>query len=232
MRALLAAVLCAALAAPTAAQRIPQLDPANPRLQTIDWQEGETTLLTALPQTGLTVILEPAERIARVVLSDDRSFDIRVSPEQNSFLVLPQESALPATLVVETDRRSYDFALRTGSGLTAAYLVRFDYTPAAPPQAVAPEEQTGERWTYRLRGDRSVRPADIYDDGRQTFITYGPEQALAAVFAIGPSDDEEVVNGYMRDGIFVIDRVHEELVFRIDKEKATARRQSQAEERR
>ena len=55
-------------------------------------------------------------------------------------------------------------------------------------------------------------------------IEYAPGQSLPAVFAIGPTGDEEVVDGYMRDGLFVIDRVHEELVFRIDKAKATARR--------
>ena len=62
------------------------------------------------------------------------------------------------------------------------------------------------------------------DDGLKTRITYAPGQALPAVFAIGPSGEEEVVNGYMRDDIFVIDRVYGELVFRIDREKATARR--------
>jgi type IV secretion system protein VirB9 len=48
------------------------------------------------------------------------------------------------------------------------------------------------------------------------------------VFAIGPTGDEQVVDGYMRDGLFVIDRVHEELVFRIDKAMATARRSVRA----
>lgn len=73
-----------------------------------------------------------------------------------------------------------------------------------------------------------MRPASVRDNGAKTVIEYAPGQSLPAVFAIGPTGDEEVVDGYMRDGLFVIDRVHEELVFRIDKAKATARRSVRA----
>jgi len=44
------------------------------------------------------------------------------------------------------------------------------------------------------------------------------------VFGIGYNGEEEVVDGYMRDGVFTIDRVYGELVFRIDKKRARARR--------
>ena len=81
-----------------------------------------------------------------------------------------------------------------------------------------------------MRGDRAVRPADLSDDGYKTRITYAPGQVLPAVFAIGPTGEEEVVNGYMRGDVFVIDRVYGELVFRIDKEAATARRNEAPEE--
>jgi type IV secretion system protein VirB9 len=42
------------------------------------------------------------------------------------------------------------------------------------------------------------------------------------VFGIGFNGEEEVVDGYMRDGVFTIDRVYGELVFRIDKKRARA----------
>ncbi len=80
------------------------------------------------------------------------------------------------------------------------------------------------RWLYRIGGDRAVRPAQVTDNGRQTAILFPPDQALPAVFAIGPTGDEEVVNGYMRGEAYVIDRVYERLVFRIDEARATARR--------
>ena len=154
-----------------------------------------------------------------------------VSTENDSFQVKPLVNATPASLAVETDIRTYQFTLETGEGLQAAYLVR-----VGQPQSTAPAETAASTqeisdldWSYRLRGDKSVRPASIRDNGEKTVIEYAPGQPLPAVFAIGATGDEEVVDGYMRGEQFVIDRVHQRLVFRIDKEKATARRNKRKE---
>lgn len=225
----LAALLTTPLRA--SAQIYPMPSQDNPRLQDIAYQPGEEVVLTALAESGLLVMLEPGEGIARVVLSDTASWDISVSSEYDTFLVTPKEGAREASMSVETGYRSYQFLLRTGTSLTAAAMVRFSYEFAPPHEPeVAAEPQGTERWSYRMRGDRVVRPAKLYDDGRKTFVEYGPEQPLPAVFAIGASGDEEVVNGHMRAGRFVIDRVHQTLVFRIDKEKATARRNDEPDE--
>jgi type IV secretion system protein VirB9 len=125
---------------------------------------------------------------------------------------------------VETTRRTHEFHLQAEASLMAAYLVQLQFGPRQQPEAqvqLAPSEQ---RWSYKIRGDRQVRPADIMDDGAKTWISFADGQPLPAIFAIGPSGKEQVVNGYMRGDQFVIDRVHEQLIFRIDKKKAQARR--------
>lgn len=228
--ALLASMLLfpAFAAMPTAAQVVPDLQLDNPRVQSIRWEQGQEVLLTVMPSSGLTVMLEDGEHIELVSLGDENSFEVQVSPERNSFLVLPRRSEGAARMAVATDRRSYRFVVRTGIGLTAAYLVQFTYGEgqADAPESVAPAP--GETlWSYRLRGDREVRPLTLLDDGTRTFIRYADGQALPAVFAIGPTGDEEIVNGYMRDDTYVIDRVYSELVFRIDDERARARRNSE-----
>lgn len=224
------ALLLLASASISQAQRpvVPNLELDNPRVQTIGWEPGIEVLLTIMPGSGTTIMLEPGEAIGRVILTNEFDYSVRISPEGNSLLVLADQAAEAAGMIIETDRRSYPFSLRTGQGLTAAYLLRFTYgTPAArAPSPVAPPALT-ESWSYQLRGDREVRPQAIRDDAQRTYITYFPEQALPAVFATGQTGDEEMVNGYMRDGIYVIDRVYGELVFRLDGEKATARRNSE-----
>lgn len=217
-----------AMGAPLAAQVFPMPGPESPRIQTADWRPGEPLVLTALPQTALTVMLEPGETIQRATLGGSSTWEVAISAEADSFQITPGPGAVPASLSVETDRRSYSFLLETGDGLQAAYLVRLQFgggtAASQAPTGKSPSDLTGLEWTYRIRGDRSVRPASIRDNGAKTVVEYAPGQALPAVFAIGPTGEEEVVDGYMRDGLFIIDRVHEELVFRIDKAKATARR--------
>lgn len=77
---------------------------------------------------------------------------------------------------------------------------------------------------YRLSGEKSLRPARIGDDGAHMYLEWDEEQALPAVFALNALGEEEMVDGYMRSGIFTIDRVHRDLVFRIGKKRAQARR--------
>ncbi|MCB2067158.1 MAG: TrbG/VirB9 family P-type conjugative transfer protein [Erythrobacter sp.] len=217
---------------PAMAQVVPDLELDNPRLQTVHFEDGQEVLLTVMPETGVTVMLERGETIQRIAVGDDSAFDVRVSPEGNSFLVLPRGPEESTRMQVQTDRRAYPFTLRTGAGLTAAYLVRFLYgeLPAAGGQrALAPVSASAPApgaplWGYRMRGDAVVEPQAISDDASRTYITYGPDQALPAVFAIGATGEEELVNGQMRGDVFVIDRVYAELVFRLDDERATARR--------
>lgn len=82
----------------------------------------------------------------------------------------------------------------------------------------------GTTGRYRLTGAAELRPTQISDDGTHTYIVWAPEQALPAVFAISATGKEEIVDGYMRNDVFTIDRVHQQLVFRIDKQLARAKR--------
>ena len=221
----LACFLALCVSSAGSAQIFPMPGAETPRIQTVIWQSGQRIVLTALPNTSLTVMLEPGESITRATLGGSRSWEVSISAEADSFQVTPQDAAAPATLSVETSSRFYEFALETGVGLQAAYLVRLLYTNEPSSQTIDTAQPIGNlTWSYRLRGDQSVRPVSIRDNGQKTVIEYAPGQALPAVFAIGPAGNEEVVDGYMRGGRFIIDRVHPELVFRIDREKATARR--------
>ncbi len=79
---------------------------------------------------------------------------------------------------------------------------------------------------YRLSGEKSLRPVRIGDDGTHMYLEWDEEQALPAVFALNALGEEEMVDGYMRSGVFTIDRVHRDLVFRIGKKRARAKRVS------
>lgn len=83
------------------------------------------------------------------------------------------------------------------------------------------DEMTGR---YKLSGEVELRPARISDDGTHTYIFWAPDQALPAVFAVTALGAEEMVDGYMRNDVFTIDRVQQQLVFRIDKKLARAKR--------
>lgn len=88
--------------------------------------------------------------------------------------------------------------------------------------STAPVASPVEMITYRLSGERALHPTRIGDDGERTYLEWSDEQALPAVFAINAFGEEEMADGYMRDGIYTIDRVYERLVFRIGRNTAKA----------
>lgn len=233
---LVSAALAASMGVTTSsaafAQALPVPDQDNPRIQSFSWEPGEPVRIMALPMTGLTVMLEPGEAISEILLDRRGAFEVKVSSEGDTFLLIPVIADAAATIAVQSDRRSYTFLAETGTGLMAAYLVRYSpytsyasYNPPELPPALDPfADGNGQSWSYRLKGDRSVQPVEVSDDGARTRIRFAEDQALPAVFAIGPTGEEQLVNGHMRGDVFVIDEVWQELVFRIDKEKATARR--------
>jgi type IV secretion system protein VirB9 len=222
------ALLLIAAASPLHAQISPVPGTEDPRLQTLIHEEGRRVRLVAFPESSLTLIIAPGDRIERVELSDSSAFQVVVTGDSDSLGITPLRPEATATMAVETRMGRHEYDLETGRGLAAAYIVRVlgsadefeeDFRQELQPDLAA---MTGR---YRLKGDRSLQPRRIADDGYKTYIEWGPEQSLPAVLGIGPTGEEEVVAGHMRGGLFTIDRVYSELVFRIDREKTTAVRE-------
>ena len=186
--------------------------------------DARLTLHTAL-RTPQTILFPQGEQIIDVTVSDPAIYRPGVSMSGDSLVLVPESEIGFARMTVETLGGVYEFDLVPVQAGEAPLVVQVGGTElpvvagGSQPQDVPPD--TGQ---YRLRGDRAVQPAAISDDGTKTYLTWGEKQAMPAVFAIGPSGEEEMVEGYMRGGVYTIDRVYAELVFRIDKEKARAQR--------
>ena len=186
--------------------------------------DARLTLHTAL-RTPQTILFPQGEQIIDVTVSDPAIYRPGVSMAGDSLVLVPDSEIGFAQMTVETLGGVYEFDLVPVQAGQAPLVVQVGgaQLPLAgggsQPQEVPPDTSQ-----YRLRGDRAVQPAAISDDGTKTYLIWGEKQAMPAVFAIGPSGEEEMVEGYMRGGVYTIDRVYAELVFRIDKEKARAQR--------
>lgn len=199
----------------------------DPRLQTVAYDPAGPVRLVAFPSATLTVMLLPGDRIERVTVSDPDAYDVRITGHADGLNIDARRPGAATTLLVDTSTRRYEFDIAAGEGLAAAYMVRFVAEagePATPPLAVSPPDPASLTGIYRVSGERALRPALITDDGLRTYIEWGAEQSLPAVFGIGPTGAEEVVDGHMRGDRFTIDRVYSGLVFRIDRKSAKARR--------
>jgi type IV secretion system protein VirB9 len=202
-----------------------QISSGDERVMTLPYREGEIVPLRSAAGGYLAILFGPGERVLNVEIGDPGAVDLSLPVNRDSLLVRILRAPADPRISVRTDLRDYMFALDTGGDGAATYLVRFNYGPASSEtSAAAPAipASTG----YRLSGTRELRPETVSDDGVRTYLTWAEDQALPAVFAINALGGEEIVDGYMRGNVFTIDRVYAELVFRIGRRTAKARRYS------
>ncbi|MGD1094942.1 MAG: P-type conjugative transfer protein TrbG [Bryobacteraceae bacterium] len=145
-------------------------------------------------------------------------------------LIKPKAVGLDTNLVITTDRRIYYLRLMSSSQDYVA-RVSFEYpddsrarwSAARQKQAQADREAQfdkgiktladsveGLNVDYRIKGDASIRPIRVLDDGVHTYIQMNPEvlHREAPVLAIlGPSGKAEMVNYRVQGSVYVVDRL-------------------------
>ena len=220
------AALVLLLAAPLAAQAPLGLD-FDSRVEVLEWRNGEVLPLRTTPGANLVLIFAPGEAVQAVVVGDPAAIEVQVAPQADSLTLRTLRSPVNETVEVHTQLRSYRFRLLTGPANDVAYAVRFSISApggtVVPNMALPPPDAAN---LYAIKGEVSLRPIRVSDDGTRTYIEWAKDQALPAVFALNPVGEEETVDSYMRGGVMVIDRVHPRLVFRIGKYKAVAERRT------
>lgn len=220
----IAAALLIALAGPAAAQSGPRPLDFDSRVETLEWRDGMTIPLRSTLGASIAVIFSPGETVQAVLVGDPASLDVSVAPHGDAVLLRPLRQPANDILEVRTQLRVYRLRLVLGPPNSVAYAVRFSISAptstAASPQVPAPDAATA----YALRGEQSLRPSRVSDDGTRTYIEWGPDQPLPAVFGVNALGEEETIDAYVRDGVMVIDRVYNRLVFRMGKRTARADR--------
>jgi type IV secretion system protein VirB9 len=194
------------------------------RFRRVDYEAGGIVQLPTSPGTVQTVLFEQGEIIRSVILSNPRAYTVVVAEKGDNLTLRPNGPSAIAMMSVRTDARSYEIELTAGSGSDAPSVVRFFYNAVPANQGNVDVAAMARRRPYHLSGSVALRPTSISDDGLKTYISWKPDQPLPAVFAISASGKEEMVDGYVRGGVFTIDRILEKLVFRMDDARAAARR--------
>ena len=218
-------VILLLLGTPAMAQRSPDPQSRDPRLQSIQYDAGKVVRLNVATNFQLTVLFDPAERVENVAIGNSDAWQATVNKRGDTLFLKPLRQDGATNMTVITDTRIYNFELTSSYGPTAdsPFTVRFLYGDAPPEASAAPLAAPGVG-RYRLSGARALRPVAITDDGIRTYVEWRPEQPLPAVFAIDGRGEATLVDGHVRDGHYVIDAVYRTLVFRLDGQSARARR--------
>jgi len=176
----------------------------------------------------LTLELAPDERIESVAVGNSAAWQVTPNKNADHLFIKPLPNAVTTDLTVVTGARSYSFELQPlyGPDPTMAYIVRLTNTAAQPPAtaAAAALADRPSQTKYSFSGARRLRPTRMRDDGRATWIDYGPKTIVGAVYVVNTEGHESLVNGGFRKGEYVVDQIADRFVFRLGKSEANATR--------
>jgi len=208
----------ALLATSANAEVYPQSGTGDPRVQYVAYDPQQVVILKVVPGYQLALEFQPGEQAMTISLGNAAVWFATPSHDGAHVFVKPMRGAVPTDMAVITNMRSYVFKLEPADdALSSPFIVRFTYANAGP----ATSDGTIVH-NYSLKGDVSLFPSTIYDNGVSTFILWAGD--LPAIYSADDAGNESLVNGGMRNGLFVIDEVDDHLVFRAGALKATATR--------
>ncbi len=197
----------------------------DPRIETLEWHSGAELALRTTAGGNLTMIFGPGEAVQSVAVGDPSAIEVAVAPQTDSLTVHTLREPRDSALTVRTQLREYRFRVAVGPANNVAYTVRFAFEAGSADKLAPTLPPSSTMNPYALKGESTLRPLRVSDDGQKTYIEWRDDQALPAVFALNAQGEEETVDGYMRQEVMVIDRVYPKLVFRIGKRSAQASRQ-------
>ena len=227
MKSFLAAVLLAlawtnmALAAVT-----PQPGSGDSHVQSTPYDPQQVVVLKVAPGYALTVEFSSNERVENIAIGNGTSWQI--TPNKLGDRVFIKSTGAPSVtnLTIVTGERTYLFELNPVYTVDPSipYFLRFTYPPRQETAELDSSQTQRSNFTYRFSGAKDLRPADMWDDGKSTYITWGPKTPLAAIYKIDAEGHEALINGGFRDGRFVVDDIASSFVFRLGEAEARADR--------
>ena len=142
----------------------------------------------------------------------------------------PQGPGLDTNLLITTDRRAYylrllskpdDYVARVGFAYPddddnerkwqqQLAEQKDQQVRSARIAELAPNAVESMFFNYRLKGDDSILPVRVFDDGRKTYIQISQtakNREAPVLVVIGPDGKQEMVNYRVKDDMYIVDRL-------------------------
>jgi len=210
-RALLALSLC--LVVPTSALALenPRSSRLDHRVRYVNYNEANVIQLNAVIGVATHIVLEPGEHYVYHVFGDSQAYAF--THKDNHLFFKPTAEEANTNLIVVTNQRDYSFRLSYSNNRDSAALYKLvirypevqarQRAQAARKAAIEQSLQTTGttmNWqAYTRSGDASIAPVHAWDDGRQTWLQFGPEADIPTVYRVTPDGQEVITNHHMAD---------------------------------
>jgi len=216
----------------------------DPRLVERLYDPAEVVRIEGRPNVQATIKFGEDEQIENVAIGDSQAWQVTPNKRANLLFVKPLAERAATNMTVVTDKRTYLFDLvASPANRSPLYVLAFTY-PEEPeevqqanavPTAEGPNEvelaATSDpyavvdpaelNFAWAQKGDAKLLPAQVYDDGAATFLTWPAGVTLPAILVKDHEGTEGPVNFAVRGDVIVVDGVPREIVLRTGDDSAT-----------
>lgn len=226
-------------AAPAPAGQAAPAKTHDPRLVEHRYNPNEVVAIPGRLNVETTITFQQDEHIENVAVGDSASWQVTPNKRANLLFVKPLAGDAKTNMTVVTDRRTYYFDLVAHPDGQALYVLHFTYpdepkakqpalaqaasdlemNAATDPYAVVDPTKLNFKWARK--GKSGLFPAQAYDDGDATFLSWAAGKSIPAILVKDKQGVEGPVNYAVRGETIVIEGVPREIVLRSGDDVAT-----------
>lgn len=205
--------------------------PGDSRLVEFEYDADQTYLILSRPKAVTHVEFAADEKIITVAGGDTKHWELTPTVNRKHLFIKPTYDNIETSMTVLTDKRSYQFVLRSsGAGLKWYQRVTWrhgqtilldlnaidqqkpnggdDAGTAHTQQSTDAVNPENMRFGYQISGEADFKPVSIFDDGKFTWIKLPPGiQEMPALFAMTEGDEFQLVNSVIKGEFIVAQRV-------------------------
>ncbi len=223
--------------------------PDDNRIKTVSYNARDIVTVTGHYFYQTLILFADSERITECFAGDQEGWQIEYLKTGNGLIIKPVGENAASNLFCQTDKRRYQFQLRSAQAKNAddpslTYQVKFIYPQDAmaeqaallkkQTQEVARSENTAARpafqTAYLYSGAKPPKPRTVIDDGTFTYFEFNKDQRIPAIFAVDDGGQEILVNHHVKGNYIVVERMSKQWVLRDGKQVTRVKSEATEEE--
>jgi len=199
---LIATVAAFALHVHAYAEVLPFSQGRDGRITQLNYHPADVFRINAKAGIATNIVLESDEVYLTHAFGDSDAW--LFSTYGNHVFIKPKVELGDTNLVLITNKRTYNFYIKYTKNIET-FQIRFNY-PDTDAKALAQSQRSevlddvfrGKSFNldYDARGDFSIKPINVWDDGTFTYFKFSGNTDLPAIYAVLNSEDgdESIVN--------------------------------------
>lgn len=222
--------------------------PGDARLVRFDFDPDNTYLILSKPTAVTHIEFSADEEIETVAAGDTTNFDITATKNRRNLFVKPHVDGITTSMTVLTDKRSYQFVIRSTAEGSKWYQrvswrvpSTFVFDDSGQVAASVQAKPTGSQavdvsggidpeklnYEYDISGDAPFKPTMVSDDGVKTYIKMPRGlQELPVLFSV-LDGQFNLVNYIVRGDFLVVQLVQDRFVLKIGRKEVTLTKRQQ-----